>query len=85
VFGGWQACLTTNIDEGEEYVAKHVIEGCNCEHFFISTADESLVANAIIRGEIPVVHMRDDDMELVVDIQTHTPSSPMRYTAISHV
>jgi len=82
---GSKACLGTNVKDGEKYVTKHVLESCGCDDIVISTGDESAVANAISRGDIPVIHLKDDGTELVVEIQAYRPSEPIGYTAISHV
>ena len=80
-----RACLATNIGKDKEYVAKHVVEGCHCQPIVIPTGDGSPIANAIIHGGVPVIHLRYDGTELDVDIQAHTASKPIGYTAISHV
>lgn len=83
-FGG-RACVASNIDDTKEYVKKHVTDGCTCDCIEILTGDDSEVAAAIRREEIPVVHLRDDGTNLEVDICSYSASKPIPYTALSHV
>lgn len=80
-----KACLATTVKAGVPYVTKHATEGCSCDSVTIPTQDGSPVASAIDRGDIPIIHLRDDGGELVVDIVAHKPSEPISYIAISHV
>ena len=80
-----KACLATNTNDGAEYKAKHVLDSCNCQHISISTGDGSPVADAIRSGNVPIIHLKDDGEELVIEIQEYSVSSPIKYTAISHV
>ena len=80
-----RACRAADIREGEQDVAKHVDEGCQCEHIAIHTEDKSPVANAITQGDIPVIHLVDDGTEPITDIRVYKDSNRFEYTAISHV
>ncbi|KAK5011676.1 hypothetical protein LTR28_009141 [Elasticomyces elasticus] len=80
-----RACLAANLKDGDRYVTKHVLEGCECEHVVISAQEGSLVADAIESGDIPVIHLRDDGTNLVVGTERYKASKPIDYIAISHV
>lgn len=79
-----RSCSAKNVDAGR-YEIKHVLESCKCSHIFIPTGEGSEVANAIRNGHIPIIHVRDDGSELLLDIETHSQLNPIAYTAISHV
>lgn len=79
-----RSCSAKNVDVGN-YKVKHILESCKCNHLFIPTGEGSKVANAIRDGHIPVIHVKDDGTNLLVDINIHSRSNPVVYTAISHV
>jgi hypothetical protein len=83
-FGG-RACVASNVNDTKEYVEKHVTDGCTCDSIEILTGDESEVAAAINREEIPVIHLRYDGMNLEVEICSYSASNPLPYIALSHV
>jgi hypothetical protein len=77
-------CSAKNVDSGN-YKIKHISESCKCNHIYIPTGEESKVADAIRNGHIPVIHVKDDSTNLIVDVDIHSRSNPVAYTAISHV
>jgi hypothetical protein len=79
-----RSCSAKNVNAGN-YKLKHVSMNCKCDHIFIPTGDGSKVANAIRDGHIPVIHLRDNGLKFLVDIDIHSPWNPIAYTAISHV
>jgi hypothetical protein len=79
-----RSCSAKNVDAGN-YKIKHILEICKCNHTFIPTGEGSKVANAIRDGHIPVIHAEDEGTNLLVDIDIHSRSNPVAYTAISHV
>jgi len=79
-----RSCAGKNVDSGN-YEIRHVLKSCKCNHVLIETGEGSKLANAIQNGDIPIIHLRDEGSDIVVDIDVHSPSNPIAYTAISHV
>lgn len=81
---GSPTCVAANVNN-EKYVTKHVSEVCTCDDIVIQTGEGSVIANAISCGDIPVIRVKDDGKELVVEVQVRSDRDPVGYTAISHV
>ena len=78
-----ETCVAGNISNEARSTQKHVTEGCKCEQVAVDTKDGSKVSQAIGRGEIPVLRIKEDGDSL--EIEVHTSESPIAYIALSHV
>jgi len=74
----------TNVNSNR-YVRKHVSDNCKCGYVNIPTGDDSELAAAISRGDIPVIHIQEDGIDVKVDVQSYSKANPIPYTALSHV
>lgn len=82
-----RACVAANVKDGEKYVSKHVVEGCECDFVVIDTGHGSAVASSISHGGIPVIQISGDHDhgDVNVGIASWSAENPVPYVAISHV